>query len=69
MKKKVLTRIIDFIREEMMSTGSTAGKPGFSGKADAEGPTAGFDPVMGKKKKYIYMRGVRKNWKKGNGKS
>ena len=69
MKQKVLTKIIDFIREEMMSTGSTAGKPGFSGKADAEGPTAGFDPVMGKKKKYIYMRGVRKNWKKKNGKS
>ena len=70
MKQKVLTKIIDFIREEMMSTGSTAGKPGFSGKADAEGPTAGFDPMLGvKKKKYIYMRGVRKNWKKGNGKS
>ena len=69
MRPKVLTKIINFIREEMMSTGSTAGKPGFSGKADAEGPTAGFDPVMGKKKKYIYMRGVRKNWKKGNGKS
>ena len=69
MKPKVLTKIINFIREEMMSTGSTAGKPGFSGKADAKGPTAGFDPVMGKKKKYIYMRGVRKNWKKSNGKS
>ena len=69
MKQKVLTRIIDFIREEMMSTGSTAGKPGFSGKADAEGPTAGFDPLLGKKKKYIYLRGVRKNWKKSNGKS
>ena len=68
MKPKVLTKIIDFIREEMMSTGSTAGKPGFSGKADAEGPTAGFDPLLGKKKKYIYMRRVRKNWKK-NGKS
>ena len=68
MKPKALTKIIDFIREEMMSTGSTAGKPGFSGKADAEGPTAGFDPLLGKKKKYIYMRGVRKNWKK-NGKS
>ena len=51
MKPKVLTKIIDFIREEMMSTGSTAGKPGFSGKADAEGPTAGYDPVMGKVKK------------------
>ena len=68
MNQKVLTRIISFIREEMMTTGSTAGKPGFSGKADAEGPTAGFDPMLGKKKKYIYMRGVRKNWKK-NGKS
>ena len=65
MKPKVLTKIIDFIREEMMA----AGTGGFSGSADPKGPTAGFDPVMGKKKKYIYMRGVRKNWKKGNGKS
>ena len=64
MKKRVLTKIIDIIREEMMSTGSTAAKPGFSGKADAEGPTAGFDPLLGKRKKYIYLRGVRKNWKK-----
>ena len=32
-----------------MTTNSVAGKPGFSSKADAEGPTAGFDPVMGKK--------------------
>ena len=73
MKPKVLTRIIEFIREEMMSTGSTAGKPGFSGKADAEGPTAGFDPVQGKMQKrkkpvIIYLKGARKNWKK-NGKS
>jgi len=51
----------------MMTTASTAGKPGFSSKADEEGPTAGFDPKL--KKKYIYLRGVRKNWKKGNGKS
>ena len=65
MKPKALTKIINFIREEMMA----AGTGGFSGKADAKGPTAGFDPVMGKKKKYIYMRGVRKNWKKSNGKS
>ncbi len=64
MKPKVLTKIINFIREEMMA----AGTGGFSGSADPKGPTAGFDPVMGKKKKYIYMRGVRKNWKK-NGKS
>jgi hypothetical protein len=40
----------------MMTTGSTPGKPGFSSKADAAGPTAGFDPVMGrmmKRKKNI----------------
>ena len=48
MKKTPLDRIIDIIREEMMTTGSAAGKPGFSSKAPAEGPTAGFDPVMGK---------------------
>ncbi len=64
MEKRKLERIINFIREEMMTTGSTAGKPGFSSKADDEGPTAGFDPVMGKKKKrYIWTRGIRKNWK------
>ena len=65
MKPKALTKIINFIREEMMA----AGTGGFSGSSDPKGPTAGFDPVMGKKKKYIYMRGVRKNWKKENGKS
>ena len=48
MKRTPLDKIIDIIREEMMTTGSTAGKPGFSSKADAKGPTAGFDPVMGK---------------------
>ena len=48
MKRTPLDKIIDIIREEMMTTGSVAGKPGFSSKADAKGPTAGFDPVMGK---------------------
>ena len=69
MERKKLERIINFIREEMMTTGSSAGKPGFSSKADAEGPTAGFDPVMGKverrkKPRYIWTKGIRKNWKK-----
>ena len=70
MKKTKLDRIINFIREEMMTTGSTAGKPGFSSKADAEGPTAGFDPVIGtarrKKPRYIWTKGIRKRWKKGS---
>jgi len=69
MEKRILEQIIQKIRtlrEEAptMSTGSTAGKPGFSGSADAKGPVAGFDPVMRKKKKYIYGgRGSRKIWK------
>ena len=62
MKKTKLDRLISLIREEMMTTGSSAGKPGFSSKADAEGPTAGFDPKL-KKKRYIWTRGIRKNWK------
>ena len=68
MKKTKLDRILNFIREEMMTTGSTAGKPGFSSKAPAEGPTAGFDPVDGKmarrkKPRYIWTKGIRKRWK------
>jgi len=51
-----IDRIIKYIRdtklsEEMMTTGSAAGKPGFSGSADAEGPVAGYDKPLGKKKK------------------
>jgi len=72
MESKKLSRIINIIREEMMTTGSTPGKPGFSSKADAAGPTAGFDPVMGKmmkRKKYISMgTGSRKRWMQKNGK-
>ena len=68
MEIRKLDRIINIIREEMMTTGSTPGKPGFSSAAPAKGPTAGFDPVMGKmmkrkKKKYISMgKGSRKRW-------
>ena len=70
MKKTTLNRIISLIREEMMTTQSSAGKPGFSNKADAEGPTAGYDPVMGKvrkRKKYIKLPpGSRKRWMKND---
>ena len=68
MERTKLNRIIAIMREEMMTTGSTPGKPGFSSAAPAKGPTAGFDPVMGKmmkrkKKKYISMgKGSRKRW-------
>jgi hypothetical protein len=52
----------------MMTSGSNP--QGFSSAAKAEGPTAGFDPVQGKMQKrkkpvIIYLKGARKNWKKG----
>ena len=67
MEKKKLNRIVNLIREQM-TTNSVAGKSGFSSKADAEGPTAGFDPVMSnvqKRKKFIKLPpGSRKRWMK-----
>ena len=80
MKKTKLDRIINLIREDMMggggagaptmNTGSTTGKPGFSSKADAEGPTAGFDPLLGKKKKRkptpVGRYGTRRTWKQNS---
>jgi len=70
MEKKKLDRIIEIVREEMMTTGSTPGKPGFSSAAPAKGPTSGFDPVQGKMEKRKppkYMKlpaGMRKRWSK-----
>ena len=66
-----IDRVIDIVRQykldEEMTTGSTAGAPGFSGSADAAGPVAGYDPVMEppkkKKKKYIGLgKNSRKRW-------
>jgi hypothetical protein len=34
------------LKEEMMTTQSSPGKPGFSEKSPAEGPTAGITPVI-----------------------
>lgn len=44
-------RLINIIRE-MMTTQGTSGAPGFSGKADDQGPVAGYDPVMDLRRKY-----------------
>ena len=66
MTKKILNKILGYIREEMMTSGSNP--QGFSSAAKADGPTAGFDPPIGKVKKrkpvMIFLKGVRKNWKK-----
>ena len=52
MEKRKLERIINFIREEMMTTNSNVNVAGFSSNAPAKGPTAGGpDPILGKKKK------------------
>jgi len=62
MDQTKLDKIIAIIREDM-----TVGAAGFTGAADAKGPTAGFDPVMKgpvrRKKKYASGGyGSRKRW-------
>ena len=73
MEKKKLNRIIDFLREEMMTANPVGGQGGFGSNptpASTEKTRAGFDPVMGKmmrrkKKKYIKLpAGSRKRWMK-----
>lgn len=46
-KKTPLDRAIAIIKEELMTANPAGQGGGFSGKADAAGPTAGFDPIMG----------------------
>ena len=54
------------IREQMMTTGSNVNTAGFSSKAPAKGPTAGFDLLLGKKKKRkptpVGRYGTRRTW-------
>ena len=68
LEKRILNKILNLIREEGPTMASGSNPQGFSSAADAKGPVAGFDPAMGKpqkrKKKIIYLKGARKNWKK-----
>ena len=69
MERKTLDKIINFLREQAVGGSPTmsVGNVGYTSKG---GQTrAGFDPVMGKgerrkKPRYIWTRGIRKNWKK-----
>ena len=67
-KKRILTII-----KEMMSVGGSSGAPGFSAKADPEGPVAGYDPAMDLRKKYgrklnmFYRKRLQSQRKKKNG--
>ena len=50
-----------------MTTGSNVNTAGFSSKAPAKGPTAGFDPLLGKKKRKptpVGRYGTRRTWMK-----
>ena len=48
MERTKLNRIIDIMREEMMTANPPGGQGGFGADAPATGPRAGFSPVMGK---------------------
>ena len=48
MERTKLNRIIDIMREEMMTANAPGGQGGFGAYAPAKGPRAGFTPVMGK---------------------
>jgi hypothetical protein len=63
MKSNPLDKIIQIIREDVPPTNNIGG-----GKI-AGSVEAGDDPPvrLKKKKKYIYMKGVRKTWKPDNG--
>ena len=72
MEKNKLNKIIDFLREEMMTANPVGGQGGFGSDptpASTEKTRAGFDPVIGKMqrrtKKYIKLpAGSRKRWMK-----
>ena len=71
MKKTILEKILNLIREEGPTMTSGSNPQGFSSAAKDEGPVSGFDPKMGqgkmqkrKKPVIIYLKGARKNWKK-----
>ena len=68
MEKKKLNRIIEILREEMMTANPPGGQGGYSSNPPKQG-VAGFDPLLGKmqrrKKKYIKLpAGSRKRWMK-----
>jgi len=66
MEKKTLDKIINLIRlrEQVAPPTNNVGSGNIAGTVEA-----GDDPPVRKKKKYIYMKGVRKMWKPENGRA
>ena len=61
MEKKI-DRVIQIIREQMVAN-TPGAQGGFSSSSNPAGPTAGLDPTMGCKKRYLKGgRGSRKKW-------
>ena len=64
MDSKKFDRIIQKIREEMMTANAPGTQGGFGSNPPKPG-VDGFDPVIKPmRKRYIYQKGLRKNWKK-----
>jgi hypothetical protein len=53
MEKKKIDKIIEAFRHyrNLKEEGMVVGTGGFTSAADSKGPVAGFDPLLGKKKK------------------
>ena len=66
MEKKKLDRIIDIIREEMMTANAVGSSGGFGADSPAAGPRAGISPKIGMtKRKGPQIKlppGSRKRW-------
>ena len=67
MEKKTLDKIINFIREQVVSPAAPPTNNVGSGNIAGTVEAGDDPPVKRKKKKYIYMKGVRKTWKPENG--
>ena len=73
MEKKKLNRIIEILREEMMTANPPGGQGGFGSNptpASTAKTRAGFDPLLGKKKKRrptpLGRYRTRVNWKQNS---
>lgn len=72
MENEKIDLVIEFFRKRIQSKLTeeptmSVGTGGFSGKSAPGGPVAGYDSVMKKKKKHIYLGpNSRNRWKKKN---
>ena len=63
MEKKAIDKVLDIVRSYLYEQPTN----NVGGGKIAGTVEAGDDPPIKKRKKYIYMKGVRKMWKPNNG--